>query len=156
MSFSDDTALLAESPNELQAMVNRVVEVSENLGMKVNIEKTEIQHMGRAHKDFNIVIKNQNLKQTVNFVYLGGNLSSKEGTISDVKRWIGIVRAAFQALGKVWSARDITTTTKLQVYDTLVLSRLLYNLKNWTMKCSSQQRLNVFEMACLRRIPGCT
>ena len=62
MRFTDNTALLAESPNELQAMVNRVVEVSENLGMKVNIEKTEIQHMGRAHKDFNIVIKNQNLK----------------------------------------------------------------------------------------------
>ena len=51
--------------------------------------------MGRVHKDFNIVIKNQNLKQTVNFVYLGGNLSSKEGTISDVKRQIGITRAAF-------------------------------------------------------------
>ena len=51
------TALLAKSPNELQAIVNRVVEVNENLGMKVNIEKTEIQHMGRIYKNFNIVIK---------------------------------------------------------------------------------------------------
>ena len=49
--------------------------------MKVNIEKTEIQHLGRAHKDFNIVIKNQNLKQTGNFVYLEGNLSTKKKTI---------------------------------------------------------------------------
>ena len=81
LCFAYDIALLAESPNELQAMVNRVVEVSENLGMKVNIEKTEIQHLGKAHEDFNIVIKKQNLKQTVNFVYLGENLSSKEGTI---------------------------------------------------------------------------
>ena len=45
LCFIDDRALLAESPNELLAMVNRVEEVSENLGMKVNIEKTEIQHM---------------------------------------------------------------------------------------------------------------
>ena len=43
--LADDTAQHAESPNELQAVVNRVVEVSENLGTKVNIEKTEIQHM---------------------------------------------------------------------------------------------------------------
>ena len=68
--------------------------------------------MGRAHKDFNIVIKNQNLKQTVNFVYLGGNLSSKEGTTSDVKRQIGITRVTLQALEMIWSAKDITTTTK--------------------------------------------
>ena len=71
-------------------MVNRVVEGSKNLGMKVNIEKTEVQRIGKAHKIFNIVIKNQNLKPTVNFVYLGGNLSSKEETIPDVKRWIGL------------------------------------------------------------------
>ncbi|KAK7801417.1 hypothetical protein U0070_027259 [Myodes glareolus] len=86
LCFADDTALLAESPNKLQAIVNRVVEVSENLGLKVNIEETEIQHMGRAHKDFNIVIKNQNLRQTVNFAYLGGSLISKEGTVSDIRR----------------------------------------------------------------------
>ena len=75
-------------------MVNRVVEVSENLGIKVNIKKTDIQLMGRVYKNFNIVIKNQNLKQTVYSVYLGGNLSSKEGTVSDVEMVIGIARAA--------------------------------------------------------------
>ena len=64
-------ALLTESPNELQ--VNRGVKVSEDLGMEVNFQKTEIKHTGRAHMDFNIVLKNQKLKQTVNFVYVGGN-----------------------------------------------------------------------------------
>ena len=64
LCFTNDTALLAENSNELHAMVNRVVEVSENLGMEVNIEKTEIQLMGKVNKDFNIVIKNQNLKQS--------------------------------------------------------------------------------------------
>ena len=47
LHFSEDTALLAESPNELQAVVNKVVEVSESFGIKVNIEKTDFQHMGR-------------------------------------------------------------------------------------------------------------
>ena len=40
LCLTNDIAVLAESPNELQ------VEVSENLGMKVNIEKTEIQYIG--------------------------------------------------------------------------------------------------------------
>ena len=90
-------------------MVTREVRVTENLGMKINIEKTEIQHMRRAHKDLNTVI-NKNLKQAVNFVYLGGNLSLQEGIISDVKRWIGIAMGVLQTVEKSQSARDITTT----------------------------------------------
>ena len=89
---------------------------------------------------------------TVNFVYLGGNLSSKQETISHMERCIGIVRAAFQALEKVWSARDKRTAIKLQVYEILVWSCLLYNLNTWPMKCSSEQWLDVFEVACLRSI----
>ena len=90
--------------------------------------------MGRACKDFNIVIKNQNLKQTVNFVYQEGSFISEEGTISDVNKQIRIAKAAFQALEKVWSARDIRKTTKLHAYESLVLSCLLYNFKTWTIK----------------------
>ena len=121
LHFTDNTILLTESSNELQVMINRVVEVSEDLVMKVNIEKTEIQHMGRVQKNFNTVIKNQNLKQTVNFVFLGGILSSKEGTISEADR---DSRTTFKARGKVWSARNIMTTTKLQIYETLELLSL--------------------------------
>ena len=81
-------------------MEKRVVEIIENFGMKVNIEKTEIQHLGRAHKDFNIVAKNESLKQTVNVVYLGGNLSSKKQTISVIKRQIGIAGLNSRRLGR--------------------------------------------------------
>ena len=101
LCFADNTALLAKSPNELQAVVDRVVAVSENLGMKLNIKKIEIQHLGRAYKDFNTVRNNLNLNQTVNFVYLGENFSSKKRTISDIKRQNRIVKAEFQALRKV-------------------------------------------------------
>lgn len=50
LCFTDDTALLVESTNELQAMVNRAVEVRENLSMEVNVEKTEKQHKGKVQK----------------------------------------------------------------------------------------------------------
>ena len=95
---------------------------------------------------------NKDLEQTDNFVYLGEHLSSKEGTISFVKRRIGNARAAFQALGKVGSARDITATTELEVSETLVLCCLLYDSETWTMKRSSEE----FEIACLRKILGIT
>ena len=92
-------------------MLYRMVEVKENFVMKVNIKKTEIQYMRSTHKNFNIVIMNQNMNHTFNFVLSGGNLSSEEETISAINREIGIVRAVFQELGKVWSVRYIMTKT---------------------------------------------
>src|SRR6218665_180516 len=42
------------------------------------------------------------------------------------------------------------------MYETLVLSILLYNAETWTLMEKQKQRLRVFEMACLRRIEGGT
>ena len=55
LHFANDTALLAESPSERQVIFNRVEEASENLGIKVSIDKTEIQYTGRANKDISHV-----------------------------------------------------------------------------------------------------
>ena len=54
------------------------MEVSENLGMKVDMEKTEIQYMGIGHKNFNIVINNQNLKQSTLFICEGTSVQIRE------------------------------------------------------------------------------
>jgi len=47
-------------------------------------------------------------------------------------------------------------TTKLKVYDTMVLSVLMHNSETWTLKQTQENRLWVFEMSCLRRIAGVT
>jgi len=88
-------------------------------------------------------------------MYLGGTISSKEGSEADVSR-IGIARGIFHALSKVWTSKDIKKSTKTEVFETLVLNSLLYNSETWCMKAVSKHRINVFEMACLRKIEGVT
>jgi len=44
-------------------------------------------------------------------------------------------------LKKVWSSTDISNTMKLQVYDTMVLSVLMYNSETWTLKQTQENRL---------------
>ena len=114
-------------------MVNRVVETSENLDIKTNIEKTEIQHMGRVHKSVTIVIKYQNLEQMVNFKYLRGDLSSKEEI-----RHLRHQKVDRDNEGCIPCTMKDTRnmTTKLQVKETPFLSSLLYSSKTWTMKRS--------------------
>jgi len=44
--YADDTTLTAESEEELKSLLMKVKEESENVGLKLNIEKTEIMASG--------------------------------------------------------------------------------------------------------------
>ena len=44
--YADDTTLMAESEEELKSLLMKVKEESEKVGVKLNIEKTEIMASG--------------------------------------------------------------------------------------------------------------
>ena len=43
--YTDDTTLMAESEEELKSLLMKVEEESENVGLKLNIQKTKIMHL---------------------------------------------------------------------------------------------------------------
>ena len=45
-SYADDTALMAESEEELKSLLMKVKEESEKVGLKLNIKKTKIMASG--------------------------------------------------------------------------------------------------------------
>ena len=46
LRYADDTTLTAESEEELKSLLRKVKEVSENIGLKLNIQKTKIMASG--------------------------------------------------------------------------------------------------------------
>ena len=44
LRYADDTTLMAESEEELNSLLMKVKEESENAGLKLNIQKTKIWH----------------------------------------------------------------------------------------------------------------
>ncbi len=84
----------------------------------------------------------------------GGGITGDGASDQDVKRRIGLANGVVQSLDKIWRAKDISVKTKVRVYETLVLSLLLYNSETWALKEETKRRLLVFEMTCLRRITG--
>ena len=44
--YADDTTLMAESEEELKSLLMKVKEESENVGLKLNIQKTKIMASG--------------------------------------------------------------------------------------------------------------
>jgi len=124
LRFADNIAATMESEGELQSLINRIVEESGKMGMIVNIEKTEVQHVGPERVNIEIKIRSQKLKQVQDFVYLGGTVSEDAATECGV----------MQNLKPIWKAKEITEDTKKRVYESLVLGILLYNSETWTLK----------------------
>ena len=46
LRYADDTTLMAESKEELNSLLMKVKEESENVGLKLNIQKTKIMASG--------------------------------------------------------------------------------------------------------------
>ena len=115
LRFAYDIAVLAENVTDLQEAVDRISIASTRIGMRINASKTETQFLGKGDKCFDIQTDGQCLQQTDRFIYLGGTISSKEGSEVDVSRRIGIARGIFHALSKVWTSKDIKKSTKIEV-----------------------------------------
>ena len=46
LRYADDTTLMIESEEELKSLLMKVKEVSENVGLNLNIQKTQIMAFG--------------------------------------------------------------------------------------------------------------
>ena len=57
---------------------------------------------------------------------------------------------------RVWMNSQLTTNTKLKVYQACVLSTLLYGSESWSTYARQENRLENFHLRCLRHILGIT
>jgi len=92
-------------------------------------------------------------------VYLGGVITedlSCDKDHKDVARRIGLAAGIVRNLHEIWNANDISKSTKVLLYQTLVRAIILYNSETWTLKEEQKRKLRVFEMSVLRKIGGIT
>ena len=75
-------------------------------------------------KSEQLLINGKPIKEVKNFKYLGANMSS---TAFDVNCRKGQAWSAFWQLEKIWRAKHLHLSLKLDIYKTAVLSVLLYS-----------------------------
>ena len=69
-------------------------------------------------------------------------------------RRLGIASSAMNSLSRVWSQSKLSLKTKLQIYQTCIVSVLLYGSETLTLLTADLNRLQAFHMRCQRRILG--
>ena len=83
LRYTDDTALMAESEDELKNVLMKVKEESEKVGLKLNIQKTKIM----TSSPITLWQKDGERVETVaDFIFLGSKITADDDCSHEIKR----------------------------------------------------------------------
>ena len=144
--YADDTTLMAKSKEELKSLLMKVEEEIENIGLKLNIQKTRIMASDP-------ITSWQIDGETVSdFIFLGSKITTDGDCIHEIKRLLFLGRKVNSNLESILKSRYIILPTKICLIKAIVYPVIMYGCESWTIKKAEHQRFGVFELWCWRRL----
>ena len=141
---------MAESEEELKALLMKVKEDSEKAGLKLNIQNTKIMDGIWSHHFMGCRWANNGNSERL-FI-LGGSKITVDGDCShEIKRHLLLGRKAMTNLDTVLKSRDITLLTKVHMVKAMIFPVVKYGCQSWTAKKAEHRRIDAFELWCWRR-----
>ena len=145
LRYADDTTLMAESEEELKSFLMKVKEESEKVGLKLNIQKTEIMASGPITS---WQIDGETVETVTDFI-LGGYKITADGDCShEIKRHLLLGRKVMTNLDNILKSRVIILPTKVCLVKAMVFSVVMYGCESWTIKKAERQTIDGFELWC--------
>ena len=108
LRYADDTALIAESEEELKSLLVKVKEESEKVSLKLNIQKTKIMASGPITS---WEIDGKTVETVADFTFLGSKITADGDCSHEIKRCLLLGRKAMTNLHSILKSRDITVAT---------------------------------------------
>ena len=121
LRYADDTTLMAES-EELKSLLMKVEEVSKNVCLKLNIQKTKVKASGPItswQRDGETV-------ETVSDFFGGSKITADGDCIHEIKRRSLLGRKVMTNLDSILKSRDITLSTKVHLVKAMVFPVVMY------------------------------
>ena len=127
----------------------KVIQESEKVGLKLNIQKTKIMASGPIPS---WQIDGETVETVRDFI-LGGSKITADGDCShEIKRRLLLGRKVMTNLDSILKSRGITLPTKVRLVKAMVFPVVMYGCKSWTVKKAECRRTDAFELWCWRRL----
>ena len=108
---------MAESEEELKSLLMKVKEESENIGLKLNIQKTKIMASGPITS---WQIHRETVETVADFIFLGSKITADGDCSHEIKRRLLLGRKVMTNLESIFKVRDITLPTKIHLVKAMV------------------------------------
>ena len=152
--YVDDTALMEDTEEKLQMLVDSLNEGCERYGLKINIGQTEVMGLTKRSEQLpvNIRLRGETLNQVSFFKCLGSLVKENGRCDADIKARIGMANTAFRQLRQILVSLAINMRTRIRVFKAYVSSVLLFRCESWTISKEWKKRLEAEEMWFYRRM----
>ena len=117
---ADDTALMAESEEELKSLLMKVKAESEKVGLKLNIQKTKIMASGP------ITSWQIDGETVADFIFWDSKITADGDCSHEIKRRLLLGRKVMTNLDSILKSRDITLSTKICIVKAMVFPVVMY------------------------------
>ncbi|VDO84662.1 unnamed protein product [Schistosoma curassoni] len=99
-----------------------------------------------------IILDGEDLKDVKIVAYLGSIVDEQGGSDADVKARISKARAAYLQLRNIWNSKQLSTNTKVRIFNTNLKTVLLYEVETWRTTKTIIQKIQVFIDSRLRKL----
>ena len=149
LRYADDTTLMAESKEELKNLLMTVKEESEQVGLKLNIQKTKIM---ASSPIISWEIDGETVETVAEFIDWGSKITADGDCSHEIKRCLLVARKTMTNLDSILKSRDITLPTKICLVKAMVFPVVMYGCESWNIKKAEHRRIDAFELWCCRRL----
>ena len=147
--YADDTTLMAESKEELKSLKIKMKEESENVCLKINIQKMKIME---SIPITSWQIDGETMETVRDFTFLGSKITADNDCSHEIKRHLPLGRKAMTNLDNILKRRDITLSINVRLVKVTGFPVVMYGCEIWTIKKAECQRIDTFELWCWRRL----
>ena len=148
--FADDTVVVADSEKAVPLIDRIWGKLRVKVGRSKFIRCTRNEDGARL----NVMLNGEVLEEIDQFKYLGSVIAANGGIEADVHHRVNEGCKVLGALKGVIKKRGLGMKVKKVLYEKVVVPTVMYGSESWGMKVTERQKLNVFEMKCLRSMTG--
>ena len=130
LRYADDTTLMAESEEELKSFLMKVKQESENVGLKLNIQKTKIMVSGRITS---WQIDGETVETVTDFFFGGFKITVDSDCSHEIKRRLLLGKSVMTNLESILKSRDIALPTEVCLVKAMVFPVVMYGCESWTI-----------------------
>ena len=127
----------------------KVKEESEKVGLKLNIQKTNIMASCPITSG---QIDRETVETVSDFIFWCSKITADSDCSHEIKRHLLLGRKAMTNLDNILKSREITLLTKACLVKAMISPVVMPGCESWTIKIVECQRIDAFEPWCWRRL----